>query len=148
MMTPSTSNEADSTAQAVIVLFASVNGYMSEIRKILSSNSAVANLTSECNVSRYPGAEWARPDCFSFEAYVDAETKDGDGFRWSFDLSLESGKWTLSRDIERKGKYGPETFRDFESVTYQSFGELRDGYAALMSEFVRSAENFALSSVD
>jgi len=142
-MTPSTSNGAESTAQAVIVLLADINNCMSEIEKNLSAKPEVGRVTRGCDVSRYPGAEWARPDRFSFQGYVDAEMKRGDGFWWSFDLSLRSGKWTLSRDINTQGEYGPEPISDFESVTYDSFSELRAGYAALMSEFVRSAESFA-----
>lgn len=145
-MTSSTSNEADRTPQAFIVLLASINDHMSEIRKILSSKPAVDKATRGCVVWKYPGAEWALPDRFSFEAYVEAETKTGDVFYWSFDLTLRSEKWTLSRDIEKQEKSGPGSIRDFESVTYESFSALQDGYAPLMSEFVRSAENFAFTS--
>jgi hypothetical protein len=41
MMMPSTNDGADSAAQAVIVLFASISDFMSEIDKILSSKSAI-----------------------------------------------------------------------------------------------------------
>ena len=145
-MTSSTSNGADSAAQTVIVLFASISDSMSEIDKILSSKQAIAKVTQGCDVSRFPGGEWAMPDCFSFEAYVEAETATGDVFVWSFDVSLRSEKWTLSPDIDRQGKYGPESISDFESVTYDSFSELRDGCPPLMSEFLRSAESFVFPS--
>jgi hypothetical protein len=145
-MTSSTGNGADSAAQAVIVLFASISSYMSEIDGILSSKPAIAKVTRGCDVWRFPGGEWAIPDCFSFKAYVEAETTTGDVFWWSFDLSLQSEKWTLSPDIERQGKYGQESISDFESVTYESFNALREGYESLMSEFVRSAESFVFPS--
>ena len=146
MMMSSTDNGADSAAQAVIVLFASISDSMSEIDKILSSKPAIAKVTRGCDVSRFPGGEWAMPDSFSFKAYVEAETTTGDVFGWSFDVSLQSEKWMLSPDIERQGKYGPESISDFESVAYESFSALRDGYAPLMSELVRSAESFVFPS--
>jgi hypothetical protein len=142
-MTSSTNDDADSAAQAVIVLFASINSYMSEIETILRSRPAVSKVTRSCDVWKFPGGEWALPDRFSFKVHVEAETKIGEVFYWSFELLLESEKWTLSRDIERQENYGPGSIRDFESVTYESFSELQVGYAPLMSEFVRSAENFA-----
>jgi hypothetical protein len=145
-MISSTDNGADSAAQAVIVLFASISDSMSDIGKILSSKPAIAKVMPGFDVSRFPGGEWAMPDCFSFEAYVEAETTTGDVFWWSFDLSLQSEKWTLSRDIDRQGKYGQESISDFDSMTYESFSALRDGYAPLMSEFVRSAESFTFPS--
>jgi hypothetical protein len=61
------------------------------------------------------------------------------------DLSLQSGKWTLSRDISNQEEY-QQSLTDFNSATYESFSALQDGYAPLMSEFVRSAENFAFPS--
>jgi hypothetical protein len=70
----------------------------------MSSRPEVERVTRGCDVWRYPGGEWALPDCFSFETRVDAEMKNGDEFWWSFDLSLRSGKWALSRDIEKKRK--------------------------------------------
>jgi hypothetical protein len=145
-MTFNTGNTADSSAQTVIVLFASIRDSMLEIDKILSSKPEIAKVTRTCDVSRYPGGEWAIPDCFSFEAYVEAETTTGEAFWWSFDLSLRAEKWTLSRDIDRQGKYGQESISNFESVTYESFSALRDGYPPLMRELVRSAESFVFPS--
>src|SRR3954471_78652 len=118
-MTSSTSSEADSTAQAVIVLFASINRSMLEIHRILSSKPAVDKVTHHCDVRRYPwdGGKDS-PEWFSFEVSVDAETKAGDLFCWIFDLSLESGKWTLSRNVAKQETY-QQSLSDFESVTYE-----------------------------
>ena len=151
-MTSSTSNGADGTDKAVIVLFASINRSMSEIDGILSSKPAVDKATRTCDVRRYPGGGLMdSPEWFSFEVYVEAETKTGDLFCWSFDLSLRSEKWTLSRDISRQGPGGHEPVghepeSEFDTVTYESFSELREGYEPLMSEFVRSAEGFVFPS--
>jgi hypothetical protein len=143
MMTFSARNEADSTAQTVIVLLAGINRSMLDIHRILSSKSAADKVTHTCDVRRYPwdgGGD--TPEWFSFEVYVEAETKAGDLFCWSLDLSLQSEKWTLSRDISKQEKHGAGSISDFDSVKYESFSELRDGYAPLMSEFVQSAEAF------
>src|SRR5262245_21451493 len=141
-MTASTSNAADDTAQEVIVMFASINRSMLEIHQILSSRPAVDKATHHCDVRRYPWDDRKdSPEWFSFAVSVDAETKAGDLFCWIFDLSLQSGKWTLSRDVAKQETY-QQSLSDFESVTYDSFNELRAGYAPLMSELVRSAENF------
>jgi hypothetical protein len=145
-MTLSTSNEAERAAQAVLVLFAGINNSMWELGKLLSSNPAVVRLTQECDVQQFLRSEWVLPDCFSFHVDVDVETKTSDVFWWSFDLSLEAEEWTLSRDIEIKGKDGPESVREFDPMTYASFAELQDGYAPLMAEFVRSAEAFSFPS--
>lgn len=146
MMTASTNNGAESTAQAVVVLFASINRSMLEIYKILSSKPAVDKVTHTCDVRRYPGRGGAEsPEWFAFEVYVEAETKAGDLFCWSLDLSLRSDKWTLSRDVAKQEQY-QQSLSDFGRVTYGSFSELLDGYAPSMSEFVRSAENFTFPS--
>ena len=145
-MTSSTSNEADSTAQAVIILLAGINRSMLEIHQILSSKSAVGKVAHTCDVRRYPwDGGMDTPEWYSFELYVEAETKTGDLFCWSFDLSLQSGKWTLSRDISKQEKY-QQSLSDFDTVTYESFSALQAGYALLMSELVRSAESFVFPS--
>jgi len=142
-MTSSTSNEAERAAQAVFVLFASVYDSMTKIRKILSDNPAVTTITQDCEVCRFSGDEWVLPDGFFFEVYVDTtDPKTGNGFCWSFDLSLRSGEWTLKREIQTPGRYTAETISNFATVIYASFAELQDGYAPLMAEFVRSAEGF------
>jgi hypothetical protein len=116
---------------------------MLDIHKILSSRPTIAKVTHTCDVRRYPGLGGIEsPEWFAFEVYVEAETKAGDLFCWSLDLSLRSETWTLSRDIAKQEQY-QQSLSDFGSVAYESFRELRDGYPPLMSEFVRSAENFA-----
>lgn len=143
-MTSSTSNETEGTAQAVLVLFASINRSMLDIHKILSSKPAIGKVTHTCDVRRFPhdGGTADHPEWFSFTAYVDVETKPGDGPWWTVELTLQAGKWALDRYIEIPGEHGSELMSDFESVTFASFAELQDGYAPLMAEFVRSAEGY------
>jgi hypothetical protein len=147
-MTSSASNEVERAAQAVFVLFASINRSMLDIHEILSAKVAVGKVTHTCSVRRFPhdGGTAEHPEWFSFTAYVDVETKPGDGPYWTVELTLQAGQWTLDRYIERPGEHGSELMSDFDSATYASFAELQDGHAPLMAEFVRSAEAFAFPS--
>jgi hypothetical protein len=76
-----TSNEADSAAQAVIVL-AGINRSMWDIHRILSSKSAIDKVTHSCDARRYPwdGGRTDSPEWHAFEVFVEVETKAGDPF--------------------------------------------------------------------
>src|SRR5689334_12619209 len=124
-MMASTSDESERTAQAVLVLFASIYRSMLDIHEILSAKPGIVNVTHTCDVRRFPhdGGTADHPEWFSFAAYVEVEMKTADGPWWEFELLLQAGKWTLGRYIERPGESGSETMSDFEQVTYESFAE-------------------------
>lgn len=144
-MTSSADDTGGSLDRALIVLLAETTESMMTLWEILHSNPAVANATRGCDVRRYLRSMTDEGNVYTFEAYVEAETRDGETFCWFLDITRGSSGWELRRNVWKQSKDGPDDVRDFEDCKFESFDELAARHAALMTEFVKSADNFDFS---
>jgi hypothetical protein len=133
----------------MLAMLAEVNDLMIEMTCVLEARPNVRKAARGCDVRKY-GDEFRGPGLkkYVFEAYVEAETEAGDTFCWWFDAEEVATGWEIHRDIyvNRTGKDSQESLSNFDSVTFESFAELRAGIVFLVNELVGSAKDFDFSS--
>ena len=136
---------ADGLDGALMVLLGETNVGMSALWRTLHHNPMVADATRRCDVRKYRRPMTDDEDVYTFEAYVEAETRDGEIFCWWLDITWGSSGWELQRDVSKQLKDGEDTVIEFEDRKFGNFDGLAAAHAALLAEFVKSAENFDFS---
>lgn len=145
-MTSTTGDLGDGLNRALIVLLAETTDGMMALWKTLHSNPMVTNATRGCDVRKYRHPMTDEEDVYAFEAYVEAETRDGETYCWWLDITLGSSGWELHRDLSKQSRDGADTVREFEDCKFGSFDELTAKHADLVAELVKSADNFDFSA--
>jgi hypothetical protein len=141
-MTFSSGGTTDDLDQALMMLLAKTNRHMTTLWKMLYENPAVSNATGACDIMRLQHPTNQDEEEYWFDAYVEAETRAGITFCWSLDLVRGSSGWTVHRHVSKQAEHGAESAIEFEEVSFKNLDELAGGHAALMTEFVKSADNF------
>jgi len=126
---------------AILVMLAEINDRMMAIREKLASNPAVVAATRSCDIRRYKGS-MQEEAVRTFESYVEAETHTGETVCWSLFITLMPLGWEFERYVARLTKDGEQQENEFEELTFGSFDDLANHYAALMADFEKSATNF------
>jgi hypothetical protein len=141
-MTSEARDIAGGLDRALLVLLAETTDSMMALREILHSNPMVAKATRGCDIRKYRHAMTDYEDVYTFQAYVEVETRDGETFCWWLDITQGSLGWELQREVSKQLKDGQDVVREFEDCKFGSLDELVDRHADLMAEFVKSADNF------
>ena len=110
----------------------------------LHSNPKVANVTRGMDFVTGQGS-LPEENSYTFESYVETETHDGGRFYWLLDISKVPGGWLVERVIDKQFDGGAQSVQDFEDFRCEDFDELAKNHAALMNEFIKSADNFDFS---
>jgi hypothetical protein len=131
---------AESSARAVLQLLATINDRTKEIYWILRRNSAIAEVTQDCDLLR-SNDFMSGEERYCLEVYVDATARSGESFCWHVDVTQRSSGWALDRSISTPvGQRNVDA--GFEDVTFDTFDELAANCSSLMDELVESARTF------
>lgn len=136
---------ADNLDKTLIVLLAETTRHMLTLWEVLHSNSVVAKARRGCDVQKYRRSMTDEGDVYTFESYVEAETRNGEVFCWAVDIARGSWGWELQRDVSKQFKDGAHVVKDFDTHRFASVIDLASKHADLMVEFAKSADDFDFS---
>jgi hypothetical protein len=137
MMTTGDDNPGESSAKAVLDVFATIRGRTKEIYWIFKTSPAVATVVDECDIGHSNDFMTGHPE-HVFDVYVEATTHTDEPFCWTVSVWLTSKGWELDRVISS----ADADVRKFAGARFETFDALAGSYSALLDEFVESAKAF------
>lgn len=135
---------ANSLDRALMALLAETSSGMTTLLLALHSNPKVANVTRGMDIVTGQGSS-PEENSYTFESYVETETHDGKQFFWLLDIRRRPDGWLVERVIDKLFDGGAQSVQEFEDFGCEDFDELAKNHATLMSEFIKSADNFDFS---
>lgn len=136
---------SNSLDRALMALLAETSSGMTTLLLTLHSNPKVAKVTRGMDIARYQSPVTEEDNVYTFQSYVETETHDGKQFCWLLDIEMRPDGWLVERVIDKQFDGGAQTVQEFEDFRCEDFDELAKNHAILMSEFIKSADNFDFS---
>jgi hypothetical protein len=128
-----------------MALLAETASAMSTLLLALHANPKIAEVTRGLDITKYESPLAEEENSYTFESYVETETRDGNQFYWLLDIKRRPDGWMVERRIDKQFDGGAQSVRDFEDFRCEDFDELAKNHADLMNEFIKSADNFDFS---
>jgi hypothetical protein len=123
----------------LMALLARVNDEMIVIANELRTKPAVSEARRGCDLREYRDAfRFDDKAFYAFEAYVEADTRDGYVVSWLVDVNWTPSGWEFQRAICRNRD---DLTTTFPVVRSDSFSEFASKVADPLNEFVESARS-------
>jgi hypothetical protein len=143
MTSPYESDGKESAAEMLMALLADVSDQALVMVDELRTKPGVKNASRGCDVrkisddSRFGGRTY-----YGFEAYIEAELKDGSVLCWLVDINCTPSGWEMTRAVRLTRSSGQEVSR-FPAVRAASFAEFAGKVTDAMAELVRAARSYS-----
>jgi hypothetical protein len=128
----------------LMALLAGVNSQMITIAEEMRKKSVVINANRGCDLREYRSAfRFDDKAFYAFEAYVEADTREGSLVCWLVDINWTPGGWELHRTMHiRRDRESEDVIETFPTLSSQNFTEFASGVRDAMHGFVESVRSY------
>jgi hypothetical protein len=119
-----------------------INKAMIDIATILRASPNVQTATRGCDVREYHDFMQPKHKVQAFEAYVEAQARDGQMFVWAFELWKTAAGWNIHRSISKGEAGGAQVATSFRDLDFKKLHEFAANTASIIAELVDSAKTF------
>jgi hypothetical protein len=135
-----TDNDVAGAAELLMAVLAGVNDEMNDLAIELRGRSGVVEVLRESDLRKHRDElRFEDAPCYSFEAYVEANTSDGHWVCWFVIINSTPSGWELDRTVTRSSD--PES-GVVDGLKFESFSEFAGKVPGLVKEFAESARRF------
>lgn len=119
----------------LLQLLGEINAIMIETANIIRTASSVLQVVRACDIRNYEESS-------VFEAFVEAETKNGPAYCWWFEVRFSDGNWVVNRSIHKTTAAGQDVVKECPDQTFRTMGELNETISNLATRFFSTARAF------
>jgi hypothetical protein len=127
-------------SQHLFKLFAVCNSSMIKIAELIRSKPRVVEVVRSSDIREYG-------DMLMYEAYVDAEFEEGNGFSWGLELSLEANQWVIRAALRQTLSDGQIVVQEHPEFRTESFDEFNQRAIVAINWLIESAKTFNIAGL-
>jgi hypothetical protein len=136
----SADSDVGRAAELLMAVLAGVRNEMNDLAIELRGRPGVVEVLRESDLRKHRDEfRFEDAPCYSFEAYVEANTSDGHWVCWFVTINSTPSGWELDRTVTRSSD--PES-GVVEGLKFESFSEFAGKVPGLVKELAESARRF------